>query len=71
MSNKNNGSSGIGLCEVLTIIFVILKLVGVIDWSWWWVLSPALIGLGLWLILAAISAIYITRAKRKIDKWKF
>ena len=24
----------------LTSIFIILKLVGVIDWSWLWVLSP-------------------------------
>lgn len=24
----------------LTILFVALKLCGVIEWSWWWVLSP-------------------------------
>lgn len=24
----------------LTLIFVTLKLIGTIDWSWWWVLSP-------------------------------
>lgn len=30
----------IGLLGVLTIIFVTLKLVGAINWSWWWVLSP-------------------------------
>lgn len=28
---------------ILTIIFVVLKLCHVIDWSWWWVLSPFLI----------------------------
>jgi len=27
---------------LLTLIFVTLKLVGVIDWTWWWVLSPPL-----------------------------
>ena len=26
--------------DVVTIVFVVLKLCGVIDWSWWWVLSP-------------------------------
>lgn len=26
--------------EALTIVLVVLKLVGVIDWSWLWVLAP-------------------------------
>ena len=26
--------------SLLTIAFIVLKLLGVIDWSWWWVLSP-------------------------------
>ena len=34
-----------GLAEVLTIVFVVLKLTGVIDWSWWLVLLPEIIGL--------------------------
>ncbi len=34
----------------LTIVFLILKLCDVIDWSWWWVLSPLWIGLGLYII---------------------
>lgn len=41
MSNSSsNNSGGIGFVGVLTIVFIILKLVGVIDWSWVWVLSP-------------------------------
>lgn len=36
----NNKSGGIGFCGVLTIVFIVLKLVGVIKWSWLWVLSP-------------------------------
>ena len=59
--DKNNGSSGLGLGSVLTIIFVVLKLVGVIDWSWWWVLSPTLISIGLVLIVAIIFAIIEAR----------
>ena len=31
---------GVGLGTVLLAMFITLKLVGVIDWSWWWVLSP-------------------------------
>lgn len=30
----------IGLDVLLFIVFLVLKLVGVIDWSWWWVTSP-------------------------------
>lgn len=33
-------SSYFGLDTVLIIIFIVLKLCGLIDWSWWWVLSP-------------------------------
>lgn len=33
-------SSGIGVVSVLGVAFVVLKLCGVINWSWWWVLAP-------------------------------
>ena len=55
---KNHGSTGLGLSSVLTIIFVVLKLVGVIDWSWWWVLSPLLIDIGLVLIILIGAVIW-------------
>jgi len=78
--NKNSGSSGLGLSSVLTIIFVVLKLVGVIDWNWWLVLLPTLISVGLWVIFIVIYAILLvndnktsgfTSKKGKKDKWKF
>jgi hypothetical protein len=37
---NNNSSSGIGFIGGLTLLLIGLKLTGVIDWSWWWVLSP-------------------------------
>ena len=39
MKSENN-SSGIGFSGLLTIVFIVLKLTNVIDWSWLWVLSP-------------------------------
>lgn len=42
--------SGIGLVVALGIAFIELKLLGVINWSWWWVLSPFWISVGLVLI---------------------
>ena len=48
-----NNRSGIGLSGVLLIIFIVLKLVGTINWSWIWVLSPLWIN---WIIVI----LYIT-----------
>lgn len=53
MSGKSSSSSssGIGFLGLLTVVFVTLKLLDKIDWSWWWVLAPiwmpwALVALG-------------------------
>lgn len=45
MSQNTNNSGGIGFFGLLTIVFIVLKLTGVIAWSWWWVLSPIWIAL--------------------------
>ena len=37
---NNNSSAGYSLFFVVGIVFVTLKLTGVIDWSWVWVLCP-------------------------------
>lgn len=55
---NNNNSSGIGFCGLLTIVFIVLKLVGVIKWSWLWVLSPIWI-LALIVIVLLVIAWFI------------
>lgn len=40
MSTETTSQGGIGFCGLLTIVFITLKLTGVINWSWWWVLAP-------------------------------
>lgn len=40
MSEPTSQSGGIGFFGVLTIVFVVLKLCAVINWSWWLVLLP-------------------------------
>jgi len=54
MNNKSTKSGGIGFVGLLTIAFIILKLVGVIHWSWIWVLSPIWISIILALIIIKI-----------------
>lgn len=44
MSNEKTTSGGLGFVGALTIAFIVLKLMGVIDWRWVWVLAPAWIG---------------------------
>lgn len=58
MSSKST-DSGIGFVGVLTIVFVVLKLCGVIHWSWIWVLSPIWISVGATLIFLGCLAFYI------------
>ena len=52
--NSNSKGGGLGICSVLTIVFVVLKLTKVITWSWWWVLCPLWINLILYVVLVAI-----------------
>lgn len=49
METKSSG--GIGICGVLFVVFLVLKLCKVIAWSWWWVCSPLWIPVALALVL--------------------
>ena len=55
MNSEKATSKGIGFTGVLTIAFVVLKLCGVIKWSWLWVLSPIWISAVLWVLIFVIA----------------
>ena len=62
MDNDNNnrvatGGGGIGFTGLLTIVFIVLKLCKVINWSWIWVLSPIWISAALAILLFIIFVI--------------
>ncbi len=65
--SKNTSRGGVGFLGMLTLLFVGLKLTNYINWSWWWVISPALIPFGLAAILLLLSGVcgllgsYLTR----------
>ena len=46
----NSSSKGMGIIGVLQIIFIVLKLIGVINWSWWLVLIPLWIDIACFII---------------------
>ena len=58
---KDNNSStkavgsGIGFSGLLGLLFIALKLCGVIDWSWWWVLAPFWIPIALVVVIIIIA----------------
>lgn len=53
INNIKTESGGIGFRGLLTIAFIVLKLTGYIDWSWWWVVSP------IWIPIVLIIAVYL------------
>lgn len=52
-TSNNTSSSGIGLGGLLAVLFIGLKLAGIITWSWWWVFSP------LWIPFCIIIVVFI------------
>ena len=66
MSNNNSNNNGMSTSTVLTLIFVTLKLCNVIDWSWWWILSPVWITSGIAILALAVIALWeMSDAKEK------
>lgn len=63
-SSDNSTIRGITIADVLLVVFVVLKLCHVIDWSWWWVLSPIWICWSVDLIFVIVVLI-IQAVKRK------
>lgn len=56
-----NSSGEIGISTVLFLIFLVLKLIGTISWSWWWVFAPLWMPFALifgFLILAIVIATF-------------
>lgn len=52
--NTNHATGGVGLCSLFGIVFLVLKLCGLVDWRWLWVLAPFWGGLALHVLVAVI-----------------
>lgn len=66
--NSNNvkaAGGGIGFSGLLGLLFIALKLCGVIDWSWWWVLAPFWIPIAL-VVVIIIIAVGIVLVKGRV-----
>lgn len=60
-NNEIRLNGGIGFTGLLTIVFIALKLCGVISWSWFWVLSPLWIGAAVIIVLLIVIIIISCR----------
>ena len=59
-----------GICEVLTIIFVVCKLFGVITWSWWLVFLPEIIAIVFYILIFALPFVTSSHIDRKYFRKK-
>lgn len=57
-SNNSSSGGGLSLGSVLLVVFIVLKLVGVIDWPWIWVLSPLWIGVLVWAFILLLLGVF-------------
>lgn len=57
-----------GFTEVLTIIFILLKVFGVISWSWWVVFLPEIIAVALYIVVLIASIRAQSKAMKHFDK---
>lgn len=55
--NKVSVQVGPGFAGCLTLVFITLKLCGIIEWSWIWVLCPLWLGLAIFLSIVVVVAL--------------
>lgn len=58
---NDNTKTTLTFCDLLAVAFIVLKIVGVIKWSWWWVLAPIWIPLAIGIIFFIIIIIIANR----------
>ena len=65
--NTTARNTGVSFCGLLCIAFIVLKLCGVIGWSWWWVLAPLWIPVALGVLTAIVILFVITIKETRDD----
>ena len=59
MNNNNKVVVHSPICMILFIVFLVLKLTNVINWSWWWVTAPLWIPVSIVLVLLIIAIVIL------------
>jgi hypothetical protein len=62
-TQTSSTSGGIGVLGLLGVVFIVLKLLGKITWSWWWVTAP------FWapwaIVLPILAVVFVVMASKK------
>ncbi|MDK0812096.1 hypothetical protein P5E54_15270 [Clostridium perfringens] len=58
-----------GILEVLTLIFIVLKLCGVIAWTWWLVLLPEIIAFIFYILVIIITVFAGKKVSKKMEEF--
>lgn len=58
-----------GIGEILTIIFVIVKLLGKVTWSWWLVFLPEIIAVAIYILIVISVIVSVGKANKRKDKY--
>lgn len=57
-----------GFCEILTIIFILLKVFGFVEWSWLIVLLPEIIAVVFYIVWFGFVGSFINKTHKSIRK---
>ena len=52
-----------GICEILTVLFIAFKILGIIDWGWFFVLLPEIIAFSFYAIIIGLQVFITLRFK--------
>lgn len=62
--NSKDTNTSIGLGGIVFVVFLILKLAGIVDWSWWWITAPLWLPIVLLIAIGTVAALVIKLLKR-------
>ena len=57
--NNNKVVTRSPICMILFIVFLVLKLTNVINWSWWWITAPLWIPVSIVLVVLFIAIVIL------------
>ena len=56
-NKKQTATASLSFLDLLAITFIVLKLLGKITWSWWWVLAPVWAPLAIIIVVVVLALI--------------
>ena len=66
-NRSSSSSAGIGVLGLLQVAFIVLKVTGIIDWSWWKVFIPTYISIAL-IVIGLVILVILAAWENKKDK---